>query len=353
MEITGPLRLMSLLAVARSAEASDLHLAAGSVPYMRVEGQLERLDNAPLEPDEADKLAEECCRLGNVEFGRDVDFCIDAPDLGRFRVNQHLGARGAGLTLKCIPQEIPNLKGLGLPDSLHDVTWYRTGMVLVTGPSGCGKTCTLAALLNGVNRTRREHVITIEDPIEFVFLSEMCNVTQRQVRLHTANFSNALRAALREDPDVILVSELRDLETIRTAIIAAETGHLVLGTLHTRDAASTVSRLLDVFPADEQEQIRTMVAGSLRTVVSQRLLPRKGGGRRVPAYEILHVSPAVANLIRDGRPHQLPSQIQLGKRYGMVDFDARLEEMVAQDLITPEVAYANAKSKKRFDYHAR
>lgn len=353
MEITGPLRLTSLLAAARSAQASDLHLAAGSVPYMRVEGQLTRLDNSPIEPDEADKLTDECCRLGHVERGRDVDFCVDVPDLGRFRVNQHAGARGAGLTLKCIPQEIPNLKGLGLPDSLHDVTWYRTGMVLVTGPSGCGKTCTLAALLNGVNRTRREHVITIEDPIEFVFKSEMCNVTQRQVRLHTANFSNALRAALREDPDVILVSELRDLETIRTAIIAAETGHLVLGTLHTRDAASTVSRLLDVFPADEQEQIRTMVAASLRTVVSQRLLQRRGGGRRVPAYEILHVTPAVANLIRDGRPHQLPSQIQLGKRYGMVDFDARLEEMVQKELITPEVAYANAKSKKRFDYHAR
>ncbi|MHC4134309.1 MAG: type IV pilus twitching motility protein PilT [Planctomycetota bacterium] len=352
MEITGPLRLTSLLAAARSAEASDLHVAAGSVPYMRVEGELVRLDNAPLERDETEKLADECCRLGNVERGFDVDFCVDVEDLGRFRVNQHVQARGAGLTLKCIPQEIPNLKGLGLPDSLHDVTWYRTGMVLVTGPAGCGKTCTLAALLNGVNRTRREHVVTIEDPIEFVFQSETCNVTQRQVGLHTGSFSAALRAALREDPDVILVSELRDLETIRTAIIAAETGHLVLGTLHTRDAASTVGRLLDVFPADEQDQIRTMVAASLRTVVSQRLLPRRGGGRRVPAYEILHVSPAVANLIRDGRPHQLPSQIQLGQRYGMVDFDARLEEMVKKELITPEVAFANAKSKKRFDYHA-
>jgi twitching motility protein PilT len=220
-------------------------------------------------------------------------------------------------------------------------------MVLVTGPANCGKSSTLAALLDEINRTRRQHVITIEDPIEFVFSSDQCNVTQRQIGPHTRSFSGALRAALREDPDVILVSELRDQETIRTAVVAAETGHLVLGTLHTRDAASTVSRLLDVFPADEQDQVRAMIAASLRTVVSQRLLPRLGGGRRVPAYEILHVTPAIANLIRDGRAHQIPSQIQLGRKLGMIDIDGRLQEMVDDLLITAATGRAQARNPAR------
>ncbi|MHC4549852.1 MAG: type IV pilus twitching motility protein PilT [Planctomycetota bacterium] len=347
LQLPKPL-LSDFLAEARKAGASDLHLAAGSVPFLRFEGELTRLNRPALTADEAEALAQEAARHGGVEPGPDVDFCFEVAELGRFRVNLHRQARGAAISLKCIPLEIPNLKELGMPETLHDVTWYRTGMVLVTGPAGCGKTCTLAALLNGVNRTRREHVVTIEDPIEFIFESDLCNVTQRQVGSHTRSFSAALRSALREDPDVILVSELRDLETIRTAIVAAETGHLVLGTLHTRDAASTVSRLLDVFPSDEQEQVRIMVAASLRTVVSQRLLPREGGGRRVPAYEILHVNPAVANLIRDGRTHQLPSQIQLGKSQGMVEFDARLEEMLAEGLIAFDTALRHAKNKKRF-----
>jgi twitching motility protein PilT len=336
------------LAEARRREASDLHLSAGAVPYVRVEGEIVRLPRGELEEREAEELAAQCAKLGRVEPGLDVDFCFEAAELGRFRVNLHRQARGAGLAIKCIPLRVLPLAELGLPPSLEETTWYRTGMVLATGPAGCGKTCTLAALLQQVNRSRRDHVVTIEDPIEFVFPSEGCNVTQRQVGPHTRSFSRALRAALREDPDVILVSELRDVETIRTAVVAAETGHLVLGTLHTRDAAATVSRLIDVFPAAEQDQIRTMVAASLRTVISQRLLPRLGGGRRVPAYEILHVTPAVAHLIRDGRAHQIPSQLQTGRRQGMIDLDARLEEMVAQGLIAMETARHHAKNRKRF-----
>jgi twitching motility protein PilT len=342
-------KLEEFLAEARQRAASDLHLAAGAVPYVRVEGEITRLPRAELDDGEATALAKECAKLGGVEPGNDVDFCFEAGELGRFRVNLHRQSRGTSLAVKCIPLVVRPLTELGLPETLNETTWFRTGMVLATGPAGCGKTCTLAALLQEVNRSRHEHIVTIEDPIEFVFPSEGCNVTQRQVGPHTRSFSRALRAALREDPDVILVSELRDVETIRTAVVAAETGHLVLGTLHTRDAASTVSRLIDVFPPEEQDQIRTMIAASLRTVISQRLLPRAGGGRRVPAYEILHVTPAVAHVIRDGRTHQIPSQLQTGRRQGMIDLDARLEEMVAEGLIDRETALYHAKNRKRFE----
>jgi twitching motility protein PilT len=335
------------LSEARDRGASDLHLAAATVPFLRVEGELVRLEEEPLSPDAAEALAKEAIHLAGAEPGLDVDFCIDTAEFGRFRGNLHRQTRGASLALKCLNQAIPTLDDLALPNHLHDLTQYRTGMVLVTGPANCGKSSTLAALLQGINDTRLEHIITIEDPIELVFDSKMCNVTQRQVGPHTGSFSGALRAALREDPDVILVSELRDQETIRTAVVAAETGHLVLGTLHTRDAASTITRLVDVFPAEEQDQIRTMIAASLRTVVSQRLLPHLGGGRRVPAYEILHVTPAVANLIREGRTFQLPSQLQLGRRLGMIDLDARLQEMVNDLQITIDVARENAKDPTR------
>jgi twitching motility protein PilT len=335
------------VAVAREREASDLHLAAGAVPFLRIEGEVERLDLPPLSAEEAEALAGEACHFGGVELGTDVDFCFELEAYGRFRANAHRQRNGMALSLKCIARTVPELEDLGFPSSLHEVTHYRTGMVLVTGPANCGKSSTLAALLDEINRTRRQHVITIEDPIEFVFQSDQCNVTQRQIGPHTRSFSGALRAALREDPDVILVSELRDQETIRTAVVAAETGHLVLGTLHTRDATSTVSRLLDVFPADEQDQVRAMIAASLRTVVSQRLLPRLGGGRRVPAYEILHVTPAIANLIRDGRAHQIPSQIQLGRKLGMVDLDSRLQQMVNDLLITAAVGRAQARNPAR------
>ena len=333
---------------ARGLGASDLYLGAGSVPFVRVEGEINRLPRSELSADEMEAIARECCDIAGEEMGLDVDFCVEFGELGRFRANLHQQARGFGLSLKVIATSIPRLDELGLPESLNELTFYRTGMVLTTGQTGCGKTSTLAALIESINESRREHIITIEDPIEFVFESKGCNITQREVGPHTKSFDRALRAALREDPDVIFVSELRDLETIRTAVVAAETGHLVFGTLHTRDAASTVSRLLDVFPPQEQEQIRTMLAASLRTVISQRLVSRAGGGRRVPAYEIMHVTPAIANVIRDARTHQIAGLLQTGRRLGMIDLDARLQEMIEEGLITPETAARNAKNRARF-----
>lgn len=337
-----------LIELARAAGASDLHLRAGAAPLLRVEGEIVRMEHPPLAGGEVDDLAAELCRLGGVEPGLDRDFCFELEGQGRFRANLHRTARGTGLSIKLIPLAIASLEELDLPAALGEVTGYRTGMVLVTGPAGCGKSSTLAALVERVNRSRDEHIVTIEDPIEFVFRPDRCNVTQRQVGPHTRSFAAALRATLREDPDVILVSELRDRDSIRTAIVAAETGHLVLGTLHTRDAASTVNRLLDVFPAEEQDQVRTTLAASLRTVVSQRLLPRAGGGRRVVAYEVLHVTPAVANLIRDGRTHQIASQLQTGRRHGMIDLDTRLQELLGAGKITPEEARRHAADPRRF-----
>jgi len=340
--------LARLLAEARARGAAGLHLAAGAVPHLRIEGEIVRLEDAPLPAAEADACAAELFERGGVAPGDDVDFSFADAELGRFRVNAFRHRRGRGLSLKCIPERVRDLKELGMPEALYALTDLNTGMVLVAGPSGCGKSSTLAALIQRVNETRREHIVTIEDPIEFVFPPARCNVTQREVGPHTRSFEGALRAALREDPDVILVAELRDLETIRTAVVAAETGHLVFGTLHTRDAAATVGRLLDVFPAKEQEQVRTMLAASLRAVICQRLIPRAGGGVRVPAYEVLHVTPAVAALIRDGRTHQLASQLQIGRKQGMIDLDARLAEMLEQGLIAPETARRHAKSPARF-----
>jgi len=342
------LSLTGFLAAAREHGASNLHLAAGSIPRARIEGDNRPFDLEPLSIEKAEELAAVVRRLGEVGEGSDLDFCIDTGAFGRFRVNLHRQRRGAALSLKCIPREILDLETLGLPETLYGLTRFRVGLVLVTGSTNTGKTTTLASLLQRINETRREHVITLEDPIEYVFESELANVTQREIGRHSESFLSALRASLREDPDVILVSELRDLQTIRTAIRAAETGHLVLGTLHTVDAASTLSRLLDVFPPKEQHQIRTMLAGSLRAVVSQRLLPRLGGGRRVPAYEILMVTPAVSTLIRDGRIAQLASVLQTQRRRGMLDLDTCLGQMVKEGLIDRETARADAKNPDGF-----
>ena len=340
--------LLGFLAAARAVGASDLHISAAAIPCVRIEGELRRFDAPETTPAEAAAVHAAVRAAAHAPGEADLDVCVDVPGGGRCRVNLHRHARGPGASMKLVPDRIEDLASLGLPESLYELTKHRVGLVLVTGPANCGKTCTLAALLDRVNHTRKDHVITIEDPIEFVFESDLSNVTQRQVGPHSRSFASALRASLREDPDVVLVSELRDLETIRTAIIAAETGHLVLGTLHTIDASSTLSRILDVFPAKEQKQIQTMLAGSLRAIVSQRLLPRLGGGRRVPGYEILLVTPAVSSLIRDGRTNQLPSMLQTGRRLGMIDFDARLEELVAAGLIDRASAALRAKDPKRF-----
>ncbi len=341
--------LFGYMHAARAAGASDLLLQAGSVPYARVEGELKRFDTEPLGEERAAVFADALRKIGGEDEGRDLDFCIQPPDLGRFRVNVHHHRRGWAASIKVIAHEVPTLESLGLPEELYDLTAFRQGLVLVTGPSNSGKTSTLAALVTHVNRTRPFHAVTIEEPIEFVFESDQANVTQRQVGPDTRTFDGALRAALREDPDVVLVSELRDLETIRTAIVAAETGHLVMGTLHTRDAIATINRVLDLFPARERAQVRTTLAGTLRAVVSQVLLPRKGGGRRVCAYELLKVTSAASTHIRDGRTHHLLSLLQTGRRHGMIDLDAQLQKHVSEGLIERETARAAAKDPGRFE----
>jgi twitching motility protein PilT len=340
--------LFGYLREARAAGASDLLLQAESVPYARVEGALIRFDAAPLPADRAAVFADALRKMGQQGAGRDLDFCIQHEDTGRCRVNVHHHLHGWAASIKLIAQEIPDLASLALPDDLYDLTAFRQGLVLVTGPSNSGKTSTLAALVAHVNATRPDHVVTIEDPIEFVFQSERANVTQRQVGPDTRTFGGALRAALREDPDVVLVSEMRDLDTIRTAIVAAETGHLVMGTLHTRDAISTVNRVLDLFPARERAQVRTTLSGTLRAIVSQVLLPRKNGGRRVCAYELLKVTAAASTHIRDGRTHHLLSLLQTGRRHGMIDLDAQLQRHVADGLIDVDTARAAAKDPGRF-----
>ncbi len=341
--------LAGFVRVARDAGASDVHFSAGGVPCARVEGALLPFETHELAPGEADGLALDLCERGGLPRDHDVDLCVELPDLGRVRANVHHQRRGWGAALKLVPLTIPTIAELDLPDELLKTTEHRHGLVLVTGPSGCGKSSTLAALVGHVNRTRADHVVTIEDPIEYVFESDLANVTQRQLGAHTSGFAGALRAALREDPDVILVSELRDLDTIRTAILAAETGHLVLGTLHTRGAISTVNRMLDLFPGRERAQVRTMLAATLRTVISQRLLPREGGGRRVVAYEILHSTLAVANHIREERTHQIPSLLQTGRRTGMIDLDTCLLQRVKQGVISRDTARSYAIAKDRFE----
>jgi twitching motility protein PilT len=340
--------LFGYLRAARDADASDLLLQAESVPYARIQGRMVRFDDEPLHAERVEIFADALRKIGGQEEGRDLDFCIEPQDLGRFRVNVHHHRHGWAASLKVIAREVPTLESLALPEELYGLTAYRQGLVLVTGPSNSGKTSTLAALVGHVNATRAEHVVTIEDPIEFVFRSDKANVTQRQVGPDTRTFAGALRAALREDPDVVLVSELRDIETIRTAIVAAETGHLVMGTLHTRDAISTVNRVLDLFPARERAQVRTTLAGTLRAVVSQVLLPRKGGGRRVCAYELLKVTAAASTHIREGRTHQLLSLLQTGRRHGMVDLDTQLQRHVTDGLIDQETARFAAKDPSRF-----
>ena len=277
-----------------------------------------------------------------------VDLAYDAPGLGRFRANAYRQARGTDAVFRVIPPEPPTLESLGMPASLAKLADYHQGLVLVTGPAGCGKSATLAALVHQINASRRDHIITIEDPIEILHPSLSCVVNQRQVAKHTDSFSRALRAALREDPDVIAIGELRDLETISLAITAAETGHLVLATLHTSSAIRTINRILGVFPPNQQEQIRTMLSESLRAVISQRLVARADGTGRVPALEILIATRTVGNLIRENKTFQLKSVLQTGSTHGMFLLDYSLSELVKTGVITKEEGLRHAEDPAKF-----
>ncbi|MFY8217118.1 MAG: type IV pilus twitching motility protein PilT [Chthoniobacterales bacterium] len=338
------------LILGKEYDASDIHLSVNSPPIWRRYGTL-----APIWPDAAPLTAADTMRLvsgflaedrmHHLEEQGDVDFAY-SNEHGRFRTSVVRQRLGYDLTFRIISSQLRTMDELGLPENLKLLTQYHNGLVLVTGSVGSGKSTTLAALVQEINRARRDHIITLEDPIEYVIESAGCHVTQREVHTHTKSFANALRGALREDPDVIMVGEMRDLETISLAITASETGHLVLGTLHTANAARTLDRLLDVFPVDQREQIRIMVSESLRGIISQQLVPRADGQGRALALEILMNSPAVANIIRESKTFMLPGVIQTGRRLGMKLMDDSLIELFQAGIITGEEALARAEQKK-------
>jgi twitching motility protein PilT len=336
-----------------AAGASDLHLSVGSPPIIRKDGRLQPLDttSAPLQADQLRALLGPILPEANrEEYGErhDTDFAYEIPGLARFRANVFADRKGPGAVFRVIPTSILTAEQLGLSSHILQLCQLNKGLVLVTGPTGSGKSTTLCAMIDYINRTRHDHIITIEDPIEFVHDNKQCLINQREIRTHTDSFRDALRAALREDPDIILVGELRDLETVAIAIETAETGHLVFGTLHTTTAASTVDRVIDQFPADRQAQIRIMLSESLRGVIAQTLC-RKIGGGRAAALEVLIATQAISNLIREGKTFQIPSMMQVGKAIGMVALNEALMELVTKKLVAPDEAYAKAVDKPGFE----
>jgi twitching motility protein PilT len=332
-------------------KASDLHICVGMPPMVRHDGEMKAIEGlGVLRAEDTDRILLEIMPERNKqEFERrhDTDFAYEIKDLGRFRSNIFMDRKGRGGVFRVIPTKILTAEDLKLSKQILDLCFLSKGLVVVTGPTGSGKSTTLAAMIDFLNRHRRDHVITIEDPIEFVHENKGCLVNQREVHNHTDSFKDALRAALREDPDIILVGEMRDLETIAIAIETAETGHLVFGTLHTTTAASTIDRIIDQFPTDRQSQIRTMLSESLKGVVAQTLLKKKGGGR-VAALEVLLVTPAISNLIREGKTFQIPSVMQTSRNLGMVTLNEALFDHVRNSLVTPEDAYIKAVDKVGF-----
>jgi twitching motility protein PilT len=333
-----------LLTVMVERNASDLHLTADSPPVIRVTGRLERLpDHEQLTPEETRTMMYRVLSTEQqkvLETRRQIDFSHSIPGVARFRVNVYMQRESVGAAFRVIPDQIKTLEELQLPISLAELAQKPRGLVLVTGPTGSGKSTTLAAMIDEVNRTRHEHILTIEDPIEFVHRHKSCIVNQREIGVDAVGFGEALRGALRQDPDVILVGEMRDLETIAIALTAAETGHLVLGTLHTQSASSTIDRIIDVFPAEQQEQVRIQIAGALQGVITQSLLPTADGMGRVAALEILLPDDAVRNLVRQGKVEQIYSVMQTNTARGMQTMEQSLQELVSRRIVSYETALA-------------
>ena len=337
-------------------KASDLHLSSGNPPILRINGELTRVDYPPLEDDQLKIMLYEIApdyKIKVFEETGDVDFGYEIPGVSRFRANFFTQKYGIAAVFRQIPSKVLSFEdfeklGAPLPAVLKKFAMLHKGLVVVTGPTGSGKSTTLAAIVDYANKNRREHIITVEDPIEFVHESKSCLVNHREVGLHTKSFAAALRGALREDPDIILVGELRDLETIELALTAASTGHLVFGTLHTQSAAKTVDRIINVFPADQQNKIRATLSESLKGVVAQGLFKRVDRKGRVAALEILIFNTAVANLVREGKTHQIPGMIQVGKKFGNTPLDDSIMDHLKMKRISPEEAYDKCIDKKKF-----
>ncbi|KPK54388.1 MAG: twitching motility protein PilT [Thiotrichales bacterium SG8_50] len=343
--------ISELLAFSVKNKASDLHLSAGLPPMIRVHGDVRRINLPPMEHKDVHAMVYDIMNDGQRKFyeeNLECDFSFAIPNLARFRVNAFVQQRGAGAVMRTIPSKVLTMEELKCPPIFKDICEYPRGIVLVTGPTGSGKSTTLAAMVNHINENDHGHILTVEDPIEFVHESKKSLINQREVGPHTLSFNNALRSALREDPDVILVGEMRDLETIRLAMTAAETGHLVFGTLHTSSAAKTVDRVIDVFPAAEKEMIRAMLSESLRAVISQTLCKTKDGQGRVAAHEIMIGTPAIRNLIREAKVAQMYSAIQTGQSIGMQTLDQNLTELLKRNVVSKEEARSKAANKDNF-----
>ncbi|QDF98856.1 twitching motility protein PilT [Azoarcus sp. DD4] len=344
--------ITELLAFAVKNKASDLHLSAGLPPMIRVHGDVRRINLPPMEHKDVHAMVYDIMNDGQrkqFEETWECDFSFAVPNLARFRVNAFNQNRGAGAVFRTIPSKVLTLEELNCPKIFKDISNQPRGIVLVTGPTGSGKSTTLAAMIDYINENEYGHILTVEDPIEFVHESKRCLINQREVHRDTASFNNALRASLREDPDVILVGEMRDLETIRLALTAAETGHLVFGTLHTSSAAKTIDRIVDVFPAAEKDMVRSMLSESLRAVISQTLLKTKDGSGRVAAHEIMIGTPAIRNLIRENKIAQMYSAIQTGQNVGMQTLDQCLADLVRRNIVSAAEARVRAQNKDNFN----
>jgi len=329
--------ISELLRFALESGGSDLHISAGEPPVIRIHGEMTKVDLPPLDKEDVHNMIYDILsdfQRKVFEEHLELDFSFGLGEIARFRVNVFKQHRGESAVFRTIPSKIPSFDELNLPRVFKDIASLEKGLVLVTGPTGSGKSTTLAAIVDYINETVKEHILTIEDPIEFLHSSKKCLINQRELGPHTKSFANALRSALREDPDVILVGEMRDLETIQPALTAAETGHLVFATLHTSSAPDTVDRVIDVFPAGQQNQVRSMLSGSLQAVISQALFKRRDGRGRVAGFEVMIATPAVRNLIRENKIAQIPSMIQTSKGIGMQTMEAACNELIAKNLVT-------------------